>query len=59
MVHGLLSGWPAPRTLRHATAIAAQAVTQVGFGISDAAQLQQLEGAVVVQALPEQQEVPR
>lgn len=59
MVHGLLSGWPAPHTLRHATAIAAQAVTQVGFGINDSAQLQQLEGAVVVQALPEQQEVPR
>lgn len=57
MVHGLLSGWPAARTLRHATAIAAQAVTQVGFGISDAAQLQQLENAVDVQALPEQQEV--
>jgi 1-phosphofructokinase len=59
MVHGLLCGWPAARTLRHATAIAAQAVTQVGFGINDSAQLQQLEGAVVVQALPEQQEVPR
>ncbi|MDE3738016.1 MULTISPECIES: 1-phosphofructokinase [Pseudomonas] len=59
MIHGLLSGWPAARTLRHATAIAAQAVTQVGFGISDAAQLQQLEGAVDVQALPEQQEVSR
>ncbi|MFC5695348.1 1-phosphofructokinase [Pseudomonas sp. GCM10022186] len=59
MVHGLLSGWPAPHTLRHATAIAAQAVTQVGFGILDAVQLQQLEGAVTVQALPEQQEVSR
>ncbi len=59
MVHGLLSGWPAERTLRLATAIAAQAVTQVGFGIQDAAQLQQLEGAVMLQALPEQQEVSR
>ncbi|NWL75346.1 1-phosphofructokinase [Pseudomonas taiwanensis] len=59
MVHGLLSGWPAARTLRHATAIAAQAVTQVGFGISDAAQLQQLEDAVEIQALAEQQEVSR
>ncbi|MDT4879456.1 pfkB: 1-phosphofructokinase [compost metagenome] len=54
MVHGLLRGWTAERTLRHATAIAAQAVTQVGFGILDAAQLQQLEGAVTVRALPEQ-----
>ncbi|MDH4568027.1 1-phosphofructokinase [Pseudomonas sp. BN414] len=59
MVHGLLSGWPAARTLRHATAIAAQAVTQVGFGISDAAQLQQLEVAVEVRPLEEQQEVSR
>lgn len=59
MVHGLLSGWPAERTLRQATAIAAQSVTQVGFGIRDRAQLQQLEGAVQVQALPEQQEVSR
>ncbi|AOE84218.1 1-phosphofructokinase [Pseudomonas sp. TCU-HL1] len=59
MVHGLLSGWPTLHTLRHATAIAAQAVTQVGFGINDAMQLQQLESAVLVQALPEQQEVPR
>ncbi|BAN47385.1 1-phosphofructokinase [Metapseudomonas resinovorans] len=59
MVHGLLNGWSAARTLRLATAIAAQAVTQVGFGIQDAAQLQELEGAVDVQALPEQQEVSR
>ncbi len=59
MVHGLLWDWPAARALRHATAIAAQAVTQVGFGISDAAQLQQLEGAVEIRALEEQQEVSR
>lgn len=59
MLHGLLSGWPAQRTLCCATAIAAQAVTQVGFGIGDAVQLQQLESAVVVRALSEQQEVPK
>ncbi|MBT8768756.1 1-phosphofructokinase [Metapseudomonas boanensis] len=59
MVHGLLSSWSATHTLRHATAIAAQAVTQVGFGLGDAVQLQQLESAVQVQALAEQQEVPR
>ncbi|MBU3057282.1 1-phosphofructokinase [Pseudomonas indica] len=54
MLHGLLSGWSAERTLRHATAIAAQAVTQIGFGIGDAAQLARLESAVQVSALPEQ-----
>lgn len=30
MLHGLLAGWPAERTLAHATAIAAQAVGQIG-----------------------------
>ncbi|NIF28646.1 1-phosphofructokinase [Pantoea sp. Tr-811] len=53
MVHGLLTGKAPQHTLRHATAIAAQAVTQVGFGINDRAQLAQLEAAV---QLTEQQE---
>ncbi|NIE74011.1 1-phosphofructokinase [Pantoea sp. Ap-967] len=53
MVHGLLTGQAPQHTLRHATAIAAQAVTQVGFGINDRAQLAQLEAAV---QLTEQQE---
>lgn len=47
-VHGLLSGWPAERTLRLATAVAAQAVTQIGFGIHDRQQLARLEAAVTV-----------
>lgn len=51
MLHGLLIGWPAERTLTHATAIAAQAVGQVGFGINDTAQLVELEAAVRVQPL--------
>ncbi|NER60135.1 1-phosphofructokinase, partial [Pseudomonas sp. MAFF212428] len=34
---------------RRATAIAAQAVTQIGFGIYDRAQLAQLEAEVVIQ----------
>lgn len=59
MVHGLLAGWPAERTLAHATAIAAQAVTQIGFGINDRAQLAALESAVRVQPVEEQHEVPR
>jgi 1-phosphofructokinase len=51
MIHGLLEGWPAERTLAHATAIAAQAVGQVGFGITDTAQLAELEAAVRLQPL--------
>lgn len=54
VVHGLISGWPAERTLRCATAIAAMAVTQIGFGISDTAQLARLESAVHVRALTEE-----
>ncbi len=51
MLHGLLAGWPAERMLAHATAIAAQAVGQVGFGITDRAQLAELEAAVRLQPL--------
>ncbi|MCK9796923.1 1-phosphofructokinase [Pseudomonas sp. MAFF 302030] len=54
MLHGLLSGHSAEQTLRTATAIAAMAVTQIGFGISDAAQLAQLEQGVRVHPLTEQ-----
>ncbi|WP_060512434.1 1-phosphofructokinase [Pseudomonas sp. NBRC 111124] len=53
MVHGLLAEECPRQTLRRATAIAAQAVTQVGFGICDREQLAQLEAAV---QLTEQQE---
>ena len=51
MLHGLLQGWPAERTLTQATAIAAQAVGQVGFGITDTAGLAELEAAVHLQSL--------
>lgn len=51
MLHGLLENWPAERTLAHATAIAAQAVGQVGFGITDTAQLAELEARVRLQPL--------
>ncbi|MFK8332081.1 1-phosphofructokinase [Pseudomonas sp. BJa5] len=43
MVHGLLRDEAPAQTLRRATAIAAQAVTQIGFGINDREQLAQLE----------------
>ncbi len=46
MLHGLLSGEAPEHTLRRATAIAAMAVTQIGFGISDDAQLAHLESGV-------------
>lgn len=51
MLHGLLEGWPAERTLTHATAIAAQAVGQVGFGITDTDGLAQLEAAIRLRPL--------
>jgi len=54
MLHGLLSAHPVEQTLRTATAIAAMAVTQIGFGINDAAQLEQLEKGVRVHPLIEQ-----
>jgi 1-phosphofructokinase len=53
MVHGLLSGHSPQQTLRTATAIAAMAVTQIGFGITDSAQLKRLEGGVNVRTLAE------
>ena len=54
MLHGLLSADLPETTLRRATAIAAMAVTQIGFGISDDAQLVRLESGVHVRALTEQ-----
>lgn len=56
MVHGLLQAELPAQTLRRATAIAAQAVTQVGFGIRDSAQLEQLQAGVHI---TEQQEACR
>lgn len=54
MLHGLLANDTPEQTLRRATAIAAMAVTQIGFGISDDAQLARLESGVHVRALTEQ-----
>ncbi|PAU61681.1 1-phosphofructokinase [Pseudomonas sp. PICF141] len=54
MLHGLLSADTPEQTLRTATAIAAMAVTQIGFGISDTAQLAHLEQGVRVRPLTEQ-----
>ncbi len=54
MLHGLLSADTPEQTLRTSTAIAAMAVTQIGFGIHDRAQLAQLEQGVRVRPLTEQ-----
>ncbi|UVJ46638.1 1-phosphofructokinase [Pseudomonas sp. LS1212] len=54
MVHGLLGNHSAEQTLRTATAIAAMAVTQIGFGITDTERLALLEGDVRVRALTEE-----
>lgn len=58
MLHGLLGEHLPPhtptQTLRTATAIAAMAVTQIGFGIHDAARLASLEQGVRVRSLTEQ-----
>ena len=54
ILHGLVSADTPEQTLRTATAIAAMAVTQIGFGISDAAHLAQLEQGVRVRPLTEQ-----
>ena len=54
MLHGLLNGDTPEQTLRRATAIAAMAVTQIGFGISDDAALARLESGVHVRTLTEQ-----
>lgn len=54
MIHGLLGGHELHQTLRTATAIAAMAVTQIGFGITDADQLQRLESGVTVRSLAEE-----
>lgn len=54
MVHGLISGHSPEQTLRSATAIAAMAVTQIGFGISDALHLVTLESGVNVRALAQE-----
>ena len=54
MLHGLLSADTPEQTLRTATAIAAMAVTQIGFGIGDVAQLARLEQGVRIRTLTEQ-----
>ncbi|MFO2464936.1 1-phosphofructokinase [Pseudomonas sp. 15FMM2] len=53
MLHGLLEGDQPEATLTRATAIAAMAVMQIGFGITNDAQLKRLESGVVVRPLTE------
>jgi 1-phosphofructokinase len=59
MVHGLLCQSSAENTLRTATAIAAMAVTHIGFGIPDRAALARLESGVSVRPLSTSQEVSK
>ncbi|KAF1032946.1 MAG: Tagatose-6-phosphate kinase [Pseudomonas sp.] len=54
ILHGLLADEAPERTLRRATAIAAMAVTQIGFGISDEAHLAQLESGIELHTLTEE-----
>ncbi|MCO8164098.1 1-phosphofructokinase [Pseudomonas sp. 21LCFQ02] len=54
LLHGLLNGHEPQQALRTATAVAALAVTQIGFGISDAAQLESLASGVTVRSLSEE-----
>jgi len=54
MLHGLLSADTPEQTLRTATAIAAMAVTQIGFGIDDVTRLASLEQGVRIRPLTEQ-----
>jgi 1-phosphofructokinase len=54
MAHGLLTGLDPQETLRNATAIAAMAVTQIGFGIDDPARLAELANGVSVRVMTEQ-----
>jgi 1-phosphofructokinase len=54
MIHGLLGGHELHQTLRTATAIAAMAVTQIGFGITDTEQLTRLESDVTVRSLADE-----
>lgn len=56
MLHGLLATEAAEQTLRRATAIAAQAVSQIGFGINDRVQLANLESQVRIQTPDAEQE---
>jgi len=53
VLHGLLGDQSAESSLRTATAIAAMAVSQIGFGIRDREELVRLESGVSVRALAE------
>ena len=47
-LHGVLSGWPRERTLRFATALAAECVRHVGVGEADAPDFEQLQHTTLV-----------
>lgn len=50
-LHGVFSGWPRERTLRFATALAAESVRHIGLGDASAADFARLEQLTVIQHL--------
>ncbi|MFT4020537.1 MAG: 1-phosphofructokinase [Acinetobacter sp.] len=51
MIHGLISGHPAEDTLQTATAIASNAVTQIGFALPDFAVIDDLKKQISINSL--------
>ncbi len=51
MIHGLLSSTSPEETLKTATAIASNAVTQIGFALPDFAVIEDLKSQISVQSL--------
>ena len=54
-LHGMLSRWPRERSLRFATALAAESVRHVGVGNPNAADFEALQQQTLVQELAVEQ----
>jgi 1-phosphofructokinase len=53
-LHGVLSGWPRERSLRFATALAAESVRHIGVGDPNAGDFEELQQQTLVRSLPVQ-----
>jgi 1-phosphofructokinase len=53
-LHGLMSGWPRERSLRFATALAAESVRHIGVGDPKAGDFEELQQQTLVRSLPVQ-----
>lgn len=53
MIHGLINGFSDEETLKTATAIASNAVTQIGFRIPNSETLNQLKAQITINSLSE------